>query len=219
MRQSAVKGKFFHAAEYSCVQEQLCQKGPGELRKVHCLTKTKANPERKLLSMNDTGNAAAATAMGLGMIVFMLFVLVIAVAVYVFICFCFKRICEKCGVNPGVLIWIPIVQLVPLLQAAKMPVWMIILFLIPVVGLIISIMMWVKICQARGKSGWLVVLLFIPIANIILFLTWRFRNKKSLQFSHQTLRAPNPDAVAFALERRRMLVVTDDILQFRPCQV
>ncbi|MGA9778977.1 MAG: DUF5684 domain-containing protein [Limisphaerales bacterium] len=117
--------------------------------------------------MNDTGNTAAATAMGLGMILFMLFILVIAVAVYVFFCFCCKRICEKCGVNPGVLIWIPIANLVPLLQAAKMPVWMIILFFIPLVGLIISIMMWVKICQARGKSGWLVILLFIPIANLI----------------------------------------------------
>jgi uncharacterized membrane protein YhaH (DUF805 family) len=116
--------------------------------------------------MNDTGNtaAAAATAMGLGMI---LFILLIALAFYVFFCFCCKRICEKCGVTPGILIWIPIANLVPLLQVAKMPVWMIILFLIPIVGLVISIMMWVKICQARGKSGWLVILLFIPIANII----------------------------------------------------
>jgi len=96
-----------------------------------------------------------------------LFLLVIGLAFYVFFCFCCKRICEKCGVSPGVLIWIPIVQLVPLLQTAKMPVWMIILFLIPVVSLIVCIVMWVKICNARGKSGWLVILLFIPIANLI----------------------------------------------------
>ena len=117
--------------------------------------------------MNDTGNTAAVAAMGLGMMVFVVFALLIGLAVYVFFCFCCKRICEKCGVNPGVLIWIPIVQLVPLLQAAKMPVWMIILYLIPIVSLIVCIVMWVKICQARGKSGWLVILLFIPIANII----------------------------------------------------
>ena len=102
--------------------------------------------------------------MGLGMI---LFGLLIGLVVYVFFCFCYKRICEKCGVTPGVLIWIPIVQLVPLLQAAKMPVWMIILFLIPLVNIVVFLMMWVKICQARGKSGWLVILLFIPIVNLI----------------------------------------------------
>ncbi len=114
--------------------------------------------------MNDNASAAAGAAFGLGLI---LFILLISLAFYVFFCFCAKRICEKCGVNPGILIWIPIANLVPLLQVAKMPVWMIILFLIPIVGFVVAIMMWVKICQARGKSGWLVVLLFIPIANII----------------------------------------------------
>jgi len=115
--------------------------------------------------MNDNASAAAVTAMGLGLILFVVF---ICLVFYVFFCFCAKRICEKCGVNPGILIWIPIANLVPLLQVAKMPVWMIILFLIPLVGLIISVVMWVKICQARGKSGWLAILLFIPIANLIL---------------------------------------------------
>jgi len=114
--------------------------------------------------MNENMNNAAGAAIGIG---FVLFVLLVAVAIYVFVCFCCKRICEKCGVNPGVLIWIPIANLVPMLQVAKMPIWMIILFLIPIVGLVVSVIMWVKICQARGKSGWLVILLFIPIANII----------------------------------------------------
>ncbi|MGD0208039.1 MAG: DUF5684 domain-containing protein [Verrucomicrobiota bacterium] len=114
--------------------------------------------------MNDNASSAAGTAMGLGLV---LFVLLISLAFYVFYCFCAKRICEKCGVNPGILIWIPIANLVPLLQVAKMPIWMIILFLVPIINLIVAIMMWVKICQARGKSGWLVILLIIPIANLI----------------------------------------------------
>src|SRR6202142_2690160 len=100
--------------------------------------------------MNDNASAAAGTALGLGLI---LFVLLIGLALYVFFCFCYKRICEKCGVVPGVLIWIPIAQLVPLLQVAKMPVWMIVLLLIPLVNLVVFVMMWVKICQGRGKRG------------------------------------------------------------------
>jgi uncharacterized membrane protein YhaH (DUF805 family) len=114
--------------------------------------------------MNDNASAAAGTAMGLGLI---LFFLVISLALYVFFCFCLKRICEKCGVNPGVLIWIPIAQLIPLLQVAKLPVWVIILFFVPLVNVITAIVLWVKICQARGKSGWLVLILVIPIANLI----------------------------------------------------
>ncbi len=114
--------------------------------------------------MNDTASNAAAVGMGLAM---MLVLVVIGLAFYLFYCYCTKRICEKCGVNPGVLIWIPIVQLIPLLQVAKMAVWMILLFLIPIVNLVVAIMMWAKICTARGKSPWLVIMMFIPIVNIV----------------------------------------------------
>jgi len=116
--------------------------------------------------MNDSTNNAQMVpmAMGVGMLLFML---LIGLAFYVFFCFCYKRICEKCGVTPGILIWIPIVQLIPLLQVAKMPVWMIILLLIPLVNIVIAVMLMAKICIARGKSPWLVILMFIPIANLI----------------------------------------------------
>ena len=112
----------------------------------------------------DSANHAAATALGIGGV---LFSLVICLPVYVFFCFCFKRICEKCGVTPGILIWIPIVNIIPLLEVAKMPAWMIILLLIPFVNLVFLVMLFAKICVARGKSPWLVVLIFIPIANLI----------------------------------------------------
>ena len=111
----------------------------------------------------DQGGAMVA---GLG-IVAVLVLLVISLAFYVFFCFCCKRICEKCGKDPGVLIWIPIVNLVPLLELAGLPVWMIILFFIPLVNIVMGVLMWAKICVARGKSGWLVVLMFVPIANLV----------------------------------------------------
>lgn len=95
------------------------------------------------------------------------FVLVIAVALYVFYCYCLKRICEKAGRDPGFLIWIPFIQMIPLLEVAQLPVWFIILFLIPLLNLVISIVMWAKVCQARGKSGWLVLMMFIPVLNLV----------------------------------------------------
>jgi uncharacterized membrane protein YhaH (DUF805 family) len=137
-------------------------KSGNESNPVHCFTRT-TNLKHSDMN-NDTTNAAAGTAMGLGL---MLVIVLFALAFYIFYCFCAKKICERCGVTPGILIWIPIVNIIPLLQVAKMPVWMIILFLIPIVSLIVAIFMWVKICQARGKTGWLTIMLFIPIANLI----------------------------------------------------
>ena len=115
--------------------------------------------------MNESTNNIANTGIS---ILAILLGCVVALAIYVFICACYKRICGKCGVSPGVMIWIPIAQLVPLLQIAKMPVWMLILFIIPVVNVFVFLTMWFKICEALGKSGWLVLLFLVPIANIIL---------------------------------------------------
>ena len=95
-----------------------------------------------------------------------LIALVVFVGFYVFTCYCFKLICEKAGESPGALIWIPIVNIIPLLNVAKMPTWYIILFFIPLVNLIVGIIMWVKVCEARGKPGWLVIMIFIPLVNI-----------------------------------------------------
>ena len=116
--------------------------------------------------MNNTGSGSDAMAAGVGIAV-ILGLLVFGLALYVFACYCYKRICEKCGDTPGILIWIPIAQLIPLLRVAKMELWMIILLLIPIVNIVVFVMMWAKICTARGKSPWLVIMLFIPIVNIV----------------------------------------------------
>ncbi len=113
--------------------------------------------------MESTSNDAFASGAS-GLVI--LFTLAIGLALYLFMCYCCKRICEKCGKDPGILIWIPIAQLVPMLQLAGMAIWMIVLFFIPIVNLVVGIMMWAKICQARGKSPWLVIMMFIPIVNI-----------------------------------------------------
>jgi hypothetical protein len=62
---------------------------------------------------------------GMGGLIGGLVVLVLSVGVYAFFCYCGKLICEKAGHQPGVLIWIPIVQFIPLLTVAKLPLWFI----------------------------------------------------------------------------------------------
>ena len=113
-------------------------------------------------------NSDSSTVVGAGAgIVAILLILGVVLALYIFFCFCYKRICEKCNVQPGVLIWIPIVQLIPLLQVAALPIWTIILFIIPFVGFVMWIVLWVKICAARGKSGLLVLgIILLPIVFI-----------------------------------------------------
>ena len=114
-----------------------------------------------------TNDGSTALFAGLGILA-LLVAFCFALSIFIFYSFCYKRICEKCGVTPGAIVWIPIARYVPLLGVARMPVWMIILMLIPLVNIVIFLMMWAKVCVARGKSGWLVVLFFVPIANLCL---------------------------------------------------
>ena len=89
-------------------------------------------------------------------------------------CYCCKRICEKAGHEPGILIWIPIANMIPLLEVAGLPLWYIVLLLVPCVNVIVSIYLWWKICEARGKPGALSLLLLVPVANIVLPLYLAF---------------------------------------------
>jgi uncharacterized membrane protein YhaH (DUF805 family) len=85
----------------------------------------------------------------------------------IFYCRCGNVICGKTGHQPGVLVWIPIANIIPLLTLATLPIWRLILMLIPLVPVGVGIILGVKICEARGKSGWLVILLFVPLVNIV----------------------------------------------------
>tara|TARA_R110001592_G_scaffold32139_1_gene112633 strand:+ start:2320 stop:2508 length:189 start_codon:yes stop_codon:yes gene_type:complete len=43
---------------------------------------------------------------------------VIAVGFFIFMSYCLKLICEKAKLDPGVLIWIPFVQMIPMATVA-----------------------------------------------------------------------------------------------------
>lgn len=89
---------------------------------------------------------------GVGAIIGMIVGLICGLGIYLFLCFCFKKICEKVGRDPGFLIWIPIVQLLPLMEIAGMQTWMIILAFIPIANIVFQFMLWIGVSNARGKG-------------------------------------------------------------------
>ncbi len=130
------------------------------------LTPSLDTPLVNLLAQSGSASGvqtAAAAGIGLALL---LTIIVFSLGIYLFFCFCMKRICEKAGHEPGILIWFPIVNLIPQLTAAKLPIWFIVLFFIPVVNLGIIIYLWIKLCEARGKPGPLGILIIVPLANL-----------------------------------------------------
>ncbi len=81
---------------------------------------------------------------------------------YLFFCLCGSLICQKAGCPAGILMWIPIVQFVPLFRAAKMsPLWLLALP-IPLLNIWAHILWSFRIAGARGKGFWTALLLILP---------------------------------------------------------
>ena len=103
-------------------------------------------------------------------------VLGLMLLLYLFYCYCCMLICQKTGNLPGILVWVPVVQLFPLLRAAGMSGWWFLAFLVPGINLVAHILWSLKIAKARGKSVWVGVLLLLPVTNLFAFLYLAFSN-------------------------------------------
>ena len=93
---------------------------------------------------------------------------------YLFFCYCCSLICEKVGVKPGAMIWLPFLQLFPLLSAAGMSPWWFFACFVPGLNIVAQILWSVKIVRARAKSGWVALFLLLPVINVLAFLYLAF---------------------------------------------
>lgn len=84
-------------------------------------------------------------------------------AAYLFHSYCCLLICQKSGCEPGPLIWVPVLQLFPLLKAASMSPWWFVAFLVPGISLIAQVVWFFKIARARGKGLGIALLLVFPL--------------------------------------------------------
>ncbi|HXT11089.1 MAG TPA: hypothetical protein VN873_05950 [Candidatus Angelobacter sp.] len=99
---------------------------------------------------------------------------------YIFLCLllllhlisstCAWTLCRKTHNSPGPLVWVPVLQLIPLLRAANMArVWFF-AFFIPVLNIIAYAVWSVKITKCRGKSPWVALWLILPPTSGLAYL-------------------------------------------------
>ena len=122
-------------------------------------------------ALAQENNPMAAAGLGIGLI--MVF-LIIGAAAYVYMSLALQTIADKTKTENSWLAWIPIANLVLMLNIAKKPMWWLILFLVPIVNIVIAIMVWMAVAEARGKPSWWGILTIVPVANLIVpgVLAW-----------------------------------------------
>ncbi|MBI5871190.1 MAG: signal peptidase I [Actinobacteria bacterium] len=94
-------------------------------------------------------------------------VLILWAAIYVYMAFSLMTIANKTGTENAWFAWVPILNVILMLQIADKPIWWIILFLIPIVNIVIAIMVWMAIAEARGFPSWWGILMIVPFVNFI----------------------------------------------------
>lgn len=90
--------------------------------------------------------------------------------VYLLVCLGLRAICRNAGSPAGVLIFVPVLQWLPLLRAARMPLWSFILLFIPGVNLVLLIWWSFAIAKACGKGVGTAILLLLPLFNLFAFM-------------------------------------------------
>jgi Family of unknown function (DUF5684) len=105
---------------------------------------------------------------------FLMFFLVFALAMYVYTALALSTIAEKTSTENGWLAWIPIANVILMLNIARKPIWWIVLCFIPLVNLVIFIIVWMGIAEARNKPNWWGVLMIVPVVSLIVpgYLAW-----------------------------------------------
>ena len=104
----------------------------------------------------------------------LLFFLIFAAVFYVYFALALSTIATKTNTENAWLAWIPIANLILMLNVAKKPIWWIVLFIIPIVNIVISIILWMAVAEARGKPNWWGILTIVPIVGIAVpgYLAW-----------------------------------------------
>lgn len=143
----------------------------------------------------DVPVAAAGTGMAIFaglMIVWLLFV----AAIYIYMAICLMKIAKKTGTANGWFAWIPILNMILMIQVAKKPMWWIIMFFIPFVNVIFAILLWMAVAEAIGKPGWVGILMIVPIANFIVPGYLAFSNMENQVSNFASPQAPPAQPMA-----------------------
>jgi hypothetical protein len=96
------------------------------------------------------------------------FGIIIWLAVYVYMSYSLQTIAVKTNTANGWLAWIPVANLYLMCKTAGKPGWWLVLFIIPLVNIVITVIVWMEIAKARGKEGWLGLLMLVPLVNLVI---------------------------------------------------
>lgn len=95
-------------------------------------------------------------------------------ATYIYMALALMAIARKTATAHDLWGWIPVMNIVLMLNIARKPLWWIILLLIPLVNIVAIALLWMTIAEIRQKPKWWGILAIVPVVNLIVpgYLAW-----------------------------------------------
>lgn len=93
---------------------------------------------------------------------------------HLFFSYCAMQICKKAGTEPGIVVWLPIAQMYPLIRAAGMSGWWFLACFVPVLNIVAQVIWSINIAKVRGKGTLTTIMLILPVTNVFAFLYLAF---------------------------------------------
>ena len=86
---------------------------------------------------------------------------------YLYFSLCLYFIARKLNVSNPWIAWVPIFQIMTLLEWASKPAWWALLFFVPLVNFIVQIYIWMCLSENLGRDKWSGLLMLVPVVNLI----------------------------------------------------
>ncbi len=125
----------------------------------------------------DLSGAEAAAALG---IVFGIWGIVM-LPIYIYFALTLMVTAKKLEQKNAWFAWVPILNIILMLQCAGLSPWLFLLTFVPLANIIVLIFAYMKIAERRGFESWLGILMIVPIAQLIIpgYLAWGEPVKKA----------------------------------------
>jgi hypothetical protein len=99
---------------------------------------------------------------------------VLEIVLYCYFAFATMTIAKKTGTPNEWMAWVPIANLVLLVQMAQKETWWVVLFFIPIANIVVSILCYNAIAVRLGKPEWIGWLTLVPCVGFVVpgYLAW-----------------------------------------------
>lgn len=102
--------------------------------------------------------------------------IVVFLAIYLYTSYCLQKIAQKTNTPNDWLAWIPVINIVLMVQIAKLSLWWIVGLFIPIINIGVAVYIWWKIAENLRRPGWWGILMLIGPINLILLYFMAFKD-------------------------------------------